>query len=187
MSNAPKFSVYRHALIALAALLLTACASEDFRLTDAAISGNPDAMWEDGQRAVIAGEGLVDRGEKRLAAGREQVREGEARIADGNKRVLQAKQDYIAAVARTGDASTPQQVQNESKQLQAIGKRWEGAISDIRDGNKLVDRGNKSIDQGQSEIREGRMLMEQGSTLMRNSQRTRRGEKLLPEPGSGTR
>ncbi|MEL7187126.1 MAG: hypothetical protein AAFN50_11940 [Pseudomonadota bacterium] len=170
----------------IAGLLAGGCANSGFKLNDAAISGNPDAMWEEGQRAVMTGESLVDKGEKRLADGRKQVRDGEAKIATGNKRVLQAKEDYIAATIAAGAATTPKQVEEESKRLRAIGKRWEVAIDEIRDGNRLVERGNKSIDQAHSEIREGRGLMAQGSTLMRNSQRSRLGEEMLPIPATDT-
>jgi hypothetical protein len=76
----------------------------------------------------------------------------------------------------------PKDVDAEAKRLRAIGKRWEGAIEEIKDGNTLVYKGNKSIDLRQSEIREGRALMESGSTLMRNSQRIRLGDEMLPLP-----
>lgn len=180
------FPRMRFIVIAAASLLAAACANSGFQLSDAALSGNPSAMWEEGQRAVTTGEGLVTKGENRLEDGRRQVRDGETKIATGNQQVLQAKEDYIAAATTSGGATTPRQVEDESKRLRAIGKRWEDAIDEIRDGNRLVDRGNKNIDQAQGEIREGRTLMEQGSTLMRNSQRARLGEELLPEPTTET-
>lgn len=150
------------------------------KLSDAALSGDPDAMWAEGQKAVASGEALVKKGEAQLTEGRKQVREGEAAIRAGNQAVLRARRDYQAAVAAAGSSSTPDEVAAEAKRLKNIGKRWEDAIDDIKDGNKLVEKGNKNIDEGQSEVRGGRRLMESGSNLMRNSQRTRMGEPLLP-------
>ncbi len=169
-------------LLAGALGMLAGCGGgAGLKLSDAALSGDPEAMWVEGQKTVASGEALVNKGEAQLAEGRQQVREGEAAIRAGNQRVLQARRDYQAAVAAAGGSATPADVAAEAMQLKNIGKRWEDAIDDIKDGNKLVDKGNKNIDSGQSEVRAGRRLMESGSTLMRNSQRTRMGEPLLPD------
>lgn len=163
--------------------LITACSSSNsWQPSDAALAGDPDAMWEDGQVAVQAGEELVSRGESRLADGRSEVREGEALINGGNTVVLQSRQDYQNAARVSGVAVTPAQVEDEAQRLRTIGRRWEDGIADIRRGNRLVDSGNENINQGQSEIQEGRVLIESGSTLMRNSQRIRLGDELLPSP-----
>lgn len=162
-------------------LLISGCASQsNFRLSDAALAGDPSAMWKEGQKSVDTGEALVANGENRLTAGRKQVREGEAMIRSGNQDVLLARNEYQDAAAAGGASLTPKQVAAEAKGLQIIGDRWEDSIKKIRRGNELVDKGNRSIDKGQSEIREGRALMESGSDLMRNSQRSRLGQKMLP-------
>lgn len=170
-------------ILLLAAILVSACAGgSKVRLSDAALSGDPSAMWAEGQKSVQTGEDLVSKGEKRLAEGRKQIRDGEVSIDAGNRQVRQERQNYQNAVLAGGRSSTPTEVDAEAKRLRAIGNRWEDAIDEIKKGNKLVDKGNKNIDRGQAEIREGRKLLEQGSTLMRNSQRARTGAKLLPVP-----
>ena len=63
-------------------------------VSDAALGGNPDAMWSEGQKVVIKGERLVDKGEKQLTEGRQQVRDGQALITEGNERVIQGRLDY---------------------------------------------------------------------------------------------
>ena len=169
----------------LVALALGACAGgSKVRLSDAALSGNPSAMWEEGQKSVQAGEALVSKGEKRLAEGRKQIRDGEAFIDTGNRQVRLERQNYQKAVLAGGQSTSPKEVEAEAKRLRAIGDRWEAGINDIKKGNNLVKKGNKNIDRGQAEIREGRQLLEQGSTLMRNSQRTKEGATLLPMPSA---
>lgn len=176
----PLRNAYGVTFLLASTMFFTGCASTG--PSDAALSGDPVAMWEDGQKEVTRGEKLVKSGDTRLAEGRKQVREGEALIDSGNAGTLRARQDYQDLALLTGKANSPDEVAKETKRLKAIGKRWEEAIDDIKDGNKLVSKGNKSIDRGQAEIREGRMLMDAGSTMMRNSQRTRIGEDLLPIP-----
>ncbi len=176
----------RAAFLVLASGLLNGCAGGSrVQLSDAALAGNPSAMWEDGQKSADTGEALVSKGEQRLATGRRQVLEGQEKIAAANLRVAQAREDYQSAVAATGGSSAPTDLQAEAKRLKAIGKRWEEAIDAVREGNNLVEKGNKNLDKGQSEIREGRSLMESGSTLMRNAQRTRMGDDLLPVKTEG--
>lgn len=148
----------------------------------AALAGNPDAMWTDGQKIVLEGEQAVQKGEKRVTEGRQQVRDGQAKITEGNERVIQGRLDYQSAVAAMGGSTSPKQVEAEVKRLKTIGDRWADAIDDIKDGNKLVEKGNKTIDAGQAKIRKGRAQIESGSTLMRNSQRIRLGEEQLSVP-----
>lgn len=166
-------------------LFLGACAGgSKLRLSDAAIAGDPSAMWEDGQQSVQTGEALISKGEKLLQEGRNQIRDGEAQIDAGNQRVRQARQDYQDAVLSAGGSTAPKADRAEAQRLRVIGKRWEDAIEEIKEGNRLVDLGNKNIDKGQKEIREGRQLLEEGSILMRNSHRSRLGDTLLPMPKS---
>lgn len=174
------------AFLVLAFGLLNGCAGGSrVKLSDAALAGNPSAMWEDGQKSVDTGEALVSRGEQRLATGRRQVLEGQEKIAAANLRVAQAREDYQSAVATMAESSTPKDLEAEAKRVKAIGKRWEDALGAIREGNNLVERGNKNLERGQADIREGRSLMESGSILMRNSQRTRMGDDLLPAKTGG--
>lgn len=169
----------------LVAMFVSACAGGSrLRLSDAALSGDPSAMWEEGQKSVQTGEELISKGEKKLEEGRKQIREGEALVDSGNKQVREERQNYQNAVLAGGRSNSPKEVEAEAKRLRAIGNRWEDAIDDIKQGNKLVDKGNKNIDRGQAEIRDGRKLLEQGSTLMRNSQRAKLGEDLLPMPAA---
>lgn len=163
------------------AVLVASCATAGTStLSDAALSGDPDAMWTEGQDLARKGERKVEKGEQRMADGRQQIRDGEAKIRDGSERVAKSRRDYENAVASAGDARTPKVVSDEAKRLKAIGKRWEDALDTIRAGNLLVENGNKSIETGRAEVREGRLMIESGSILMRNSERTRRGDELLP-------
>lgn len=171
----------------LLSLFVAGCSTTGDGLSDAALSGDPDAMATDGLRMNTEGSSLVQRGEKRLADGRKQVRDGEEMIQEGSDLVSKTRAEYRNAANAGGTASTPKAVEEEAQRLKKIGSRWEDAIDTIRDGNKLVDKGNKNIDRGQSEIREGRMLMERGSTLVRNSERARLGEELLPLPVESSR
>lgn len=185
MSMKNQMPLYKLGLLIAGLALVTACASTG--PSDAALSGDPSAMWEDGGEDVASGEKLVKNGENQLLEGRKQVREGEAMIARGSQGTLNARQDYQDAAKFTGKASTPDELAKEAKRLKSIGDQWEDAIDDIRDGNKLVTKGNRTIDRGQSEIRVGRALIEAGSTMMRNSQRLRLGEELLPEDQGAAR
>ena len=173
---------YAHAVGAMLFLWLVAgCAtSSATKLSDAALSGDPDAMWTEGQDLARKGERKIKKGEERMADGRRQIRNGEAKIRDGSERVAKSRRDYENAVASAGGAKTPKVVADEAKRLKAIGKRWEDALDTIRAGNLLVENGNKNIETGRTEVREGRLMIESGSILMRNSERTRRGDELLP-------
>ena len=173
---------YVHVAAALLVLwLVGGCETTNAtKLSDAALSGDPDAMWSEGQELARKGERKINKGEERMADGRRQVRDGEAKIRDGNERVTKSRRDYESAVASAGGAKTPRVVTDEAKRLKAIGKRWEDALDTIRAGNLLVENGNKNIETGRAEVREGRLMIESGSMLMRNSERTRRGDELLP-------
>ena len=161
--------------------LIAGCAtSTTTTLSDAALSGDPDAMWAEGKDLARKGERLIRTGNDRIADARAQIRKGEDKIRDGSERLSKSRSDYESAVASAGDAKTPNVVTDEAKRLKAIGKRWEDALETIRAGNLLVENGNKNIDTGRAEIREGRTLTESGSILMRNSERSRRGDDLLP-------
>lgn len=175
---------FKVAGIFFALLLLSGCTglSGTHEPSAAALKGDPDAMWADGLKAIEKGEPLVKDGESRLQEGRKQVREGEDMVRRGGTAVMQSRQDYQTAALAAGSASNPDGVKKEAKRLKAIGARWEDAIEQIKDGNKLVAKGNKNISRGQSEIRKGRALLESGSTLMRNAERIRLGEQPLPDP-----
>lgn len=165
-------------LAAVAVILATtACASTD--ASDAALAGDPQAMWAEGQKTVVKGEQMVAKGDKQLTEGRNKVREGENLIDAGNERMLQARQDYQSAASAVGASTTPDQVASEGKKLKDIGSRWEDAIDDVKTGNKMVTKGNKMISDGQLAVAEGRRMIESGSTMMRNSQRSQIGEELL--------
>jgi len=171
----------RIAATTLFVTLVAGCATAGTStLSDAALSGDPDAMWSKGQDLARKGERKIKKGEQRMADGRRQIRDGEAKIRDGSERVAKSRRDYENAVASAGDAGTPKVVSDEAKWLKAIGKRWEDALDTIRAGNLLVENGNKNIETGRAEVREGRLMIESGSILMRNSERTRRGDELLP-------
>lgn len=162
--------------------LASACASEPTtKANDAPVATNPNIMWEDGAKAVDTGEAMLTKGEKRLELGRRQVQEGEAKIRGGSERAEKAKLEYEQAAT---DGAAASNKQKHASTLRAIGLRWETAIQEIKDGNKLVANGNANLDRGESEIREGQLLMETGSVLMRNAQRSRLSLRLLPLPTS---
>lgn len=172
---------HSHFASLMLSLLLAGCATPGTpTLNDAALSGDPDAMWAEGQDLARNGERMIRRGEQRMADGRRQIREGEARIRDGSARVENSRREYENAVAGAGDTTTSTVAADEAKRLKAIGRRWEEALDTIRAGNLLVEKGNKDIEAGRAEVRDGRLMIESGSILMRNSERTRRGDELLP-------
>lgn len=158
--------------------IIGGCAGTSTTGSDAApMVSNRSAMWEDGAKAVDTGEAMVTKGEKRLELGRQQVRDGEARIRSGNEQSEKARLEHEDAASN--DSVTKQEQANA---LREIGSRWEKAIGEIKEGNKLVAKGKANIDRGESEVREGRSLMETGSILMRNAHRSRLGLSLLPLP-----
>jgi len=160
----------------------TGCASLGGNLvSDAALSGDPVEMWNDGKKAVKNGEELVLKGQKRVDGGRKMIKESQPKVDDATDEVLQARRDYQEAVNNTGGSTTPKQVAKESATLKKIGARWEDALAEIRKHNKRIDKGNDNVDKGQSEIRKGRKMIETGSLMMRNSQRLRLGDEILSE------
>lgn len=181
----PERSNYPKARMAAALLIVAsagACVNNAAsRPNDAPGVANTSVMWEDGARASDTGEAMLTKGEKRLELGRRQVRDGESKIREGTERVEKARLDYEHAVTA---GSLGSDTKEQARALRAIGLRWETAIQQIKDGNKLVAKGNANIDRGESEIREGRRLMETGSILMRNAHRSRLGQPLLPMPKS---
>ena len=182
MPNTRKQRVTAILGVVIPMLFLTACAADLGRsgISNAALVGDTEAMWKDGQQAVERGEALIAKGEKRLARGQKKIRDGEALISQGNSKVAQSRQDYQAAAAISGASSNPKEIEFEAKRLRAIGDRWQDAIDEIKEGNQLISKGTSEISAAQSEIREGRALVESGSTLMRNAQRKRLGVKPLP-------
>lgn len=167
-------------LILVMILGVSACATTNDGLSDEALSGDPTAMWADGQKLTVKGEEMIKRGESQIENGRKQIRDGDAKVQRGSDLVSSTRFEYQRAARGTGVATSPKDVAVEAKTLKAIGSRWEDAIDMIRDGNKLVDKGNKTVDQGQSTVRDGRAMVERGSVLMRNAERIRLGEDLLP-------
>jgi hypothetical protein len=169
------------AALVLCMCLIAGCAAPGgSKLSDAALSGDPDAMWVEGQELARIGERLIKKGEARMADARRQIRDGEAKIREGSEGVLKSRREYENVVNDAGDARTPKDVAKEAKTLKSIGKRWEAALDTIRAGNLLLENGNKNIENGRAEVREGRINIETGSILMRNSERSRRGDELLP-------
>lgn len=163
-----------------AGLLFVSCAgSQNPGLSDGTLSGDPEAMWKDGQKLTVQGESIVSAGEKLLAQGRKQISDGEAKVKRGSDLVSSIRVEYQTAARKGGTATTPKAVDDEAKALKAIGSRWEKAIKMIRDGNKAIDRGNEVVDEGHAEVRKGRGLVERGSILMRNSERLRLGQELV--------
>lgn len=172
--------IYPLGLLLIGLTLMAGCASTG--PSDAALSGDPVAMWEDGKLAVDRGEKLVKNAEQDLEEGRKLVREGESRIDRGNIDTLRARQEYQSAARASGSSLSPKELEKEIKRFKKIGNQWEDAIGEIKAGNKLVAKGNRLINSAQDSIREGRALMESGSTMMRNSQRIRMGSDILLQP-----
>lgn len=160
--------------------LLQGCALIGDGVSDAALSGNPEAMAKDGAKLNSRGSDLVKSGESRLVDGRKQVQDGEKMISNGSELVAKARLEYREIAGLSGDASTPDAVSSEARRFKKIGGRWEDAIEMIRDGNSLVTKGNENIERAQSDIRKGRQMMERGSALVRNSRRIQFDETLLP-------
>ena len=108
--------------------MVSGCAaSGKATLSDAALSGDPDAMWAEGQELSRKGERLVKKGEERMADGRAEVRKGEETIRKGSEDVTTSRRDYENAARSTGDAATPKAVASEAKRLktywQTLGRR----------------------------------------------------------------
>ncbi len=161
MPNTRKQRVTAILGVVIPMIFLTGCAADLGRsgISNAALVGDTEAMWKDGQQAVERGEAL---------------------ISQGNSKVAQSRQDYQAAAVISGASSNPKEIEFEAKRLRAIGDRWQDAIDEIKEGNQLISKGTSEISAAQSEVREGRALVESGSTLMRNAQRKRLGVKPLP-------
>lgn len=89
-------------------------------VSDASLSGNPDSMWDDGQKSVKDGEALIAKGEERVEEGRKLIRESQPRINEANDDVQKARRDYQDAVRKTGGSTTPKEVAKESARLKKI-------------------------------------------------------------------
>lgn len=177
------FALIRLEFLLAFILLLSGCASSmsNAKISDAALSGDSTAMWDDGQKLAKKGEEATAKGQEQVNKGRAKVRKGEEKVQKANTAMTRLRIEYQTAARQTGDATTPKAVKAEAKSLKEIGGRWEDAIDAIRDGNKMIDRGNEAVDKGQTTIRKGRKLLDEGSTLMRNSKRLELGVDLLED------
>ena len=118
------------------------------------------------------GEGLVRQAETTLKRGQDDVKRGEALVAGGRKAATKQRQEYLDALAKSGSADDPQSLEIEIQRLRGIGRLWQRAIQDIKEGNRLIDKGNKTIATARNDIRLGRELMERGSELAINRPNT---------------
>tara|TARA_R110001599_G_scaffold31766_3_gene105477 strand:- start:378 stop:899 length:522 start_codon:yes stop_codon:yes gene_type:complete len=170
----------KHTLpIILLAFLIAGCSStpklEDF-------TNNPNGMWDEGRRLSEKGEKLIMKGEETIEDSRIDANKGEALIQSGSDAITRARQEYTVEVSKIGGSANPKEVQFEAARLNAVGEKWEKAISNVEKGNDLLNKSRKKQAEGQEQIAEGRKLVERGSNFIRNSQRMRLDQPLLTLP-----
>ena len=138
--------------------VLVGCAAGFDRggVSEAALAGNTEAMWKDGQQAVARGEALIAKGEKRLAQGYKKIRDGEAAISQGNRKVAQARQEYQAAAAAAGASSAPDQVPHATRTHPLLRPAERGPIHRFQPPNgrvRLHFRGWRTGYRGRESVR----------------------------------
>lgn len=169
--------------ILAALMLLSTTVLASTRASEAALSGNPLVMFDEGRRILLKGEKRVAKAEKQLREGREMLREGEELIEKGDANVLRSRDSYAAHSRSRGLAVEPDAVEKESKRLKEISEDWEDALRDIRKGRKLEKKGQKKISSAQDDLREANALVDRGNTLIRNSELALQGEQVVdPTP-----
>tara|TARA_R110002073_G_scaffold270138_1_gene433442 strand:- start:310 stop:846 length:537 start_codon:yes stop_codon:yes gene_type:complete len=123
-------------------------------------------------------ESLIKKGEKLLRGAQDdledahdRIRKGESLIAKGNETVRDSRNQYRALANDTGRATDPDEVADEAKQFDKLADRWEDALDDIDDGEKLIKKGNKAANKAESRINEGRSLVASGKKLRSDTER----------------
>ena len=94
--------------------LTTACTSSNqFQVSQAALAGDPVAMWQDGQQAVRLGEAQVTRGEERIQNGERIIGDGETMVRDGTDLITVSRENYRLAARSFGRADSPDALREE--------------------------------------------------------------------------
>ncbi len=147
-------------------LTLTGCqsffSSNDYKTSD--------EKWLAGKELSEKGEKVVSEAQEGLKLARKTIRDGESMIQSGKDLIESSKLDYKAAIGSMGASVKPDQVKFEAKKLNDISTRWSQAVSDIKEGNKIIKKGNKMVKKNQSKVFKGREIIAKGSALMVDSQ-----------------
>ncbi|MCP5345898.1 MAG: hypothetical protein R3F41_02180 [Gammaproteobacteria bacterium] len=157
--------------------LTTACSSSArFQVSQAALAGDPVAMWQDGQEAVRLGESQVTRGEERIQDGERLIDDGETLVGNGNNLINVSRENYRLAVRDFGSADSPEELRTEVGELRDILRVWEEGLDLIARGNRRIEDGNEQIEEGRSVVFEGRNLIATGRNMMQSSEQMRQDE-----------
>ncbi|MBT8147030.1 MAG: hypothetical protein KJN90_09260 [Gammaproteobacteria bacterium] len=155
--------------------LTTACTgSRDWQASEAAMAGDPVAMWQDGQEAIRLGETQVSRGDERIQDGQREIREGESMVSEGNTLITRSREQYRVAARTSGGALTPEQLEDEAERLRRIASSWEEGLALINRGNRRINDGRERVTEGEAIVLRGQTLIESGRNLMQNSELMRR-------------
>ncbi|MEZ5490653.1 MAG: hypothetical protein R3F50_10085 [Gammaproteobacteria bacterium] len=156
---------------------LTACAtSPQFQASQAALAGDPVAMWQDGQEAVSLGEAQVARGEERVLRGQSIISDGETMVGNGTNLVNVSQDNYLLTVRDLGEAESPEELREEINKLREILNVWEEGEDLISQGNRRIADGNERIEEGRSIVFEGQNLVATGRNMIQSSEQLRRDQ-----------
>lgn len=165
---------------ALLLTLTTACStSPQFQASEAALAGDPVAMWQEGQQAVTLGEAEVARGEERVQSGERIVEEGEKLVNDGTNLVNVSGDNYRRAVRDMGEAESAEQLRQEINKLRDIMNAWQEGHNLISRGTRRIEDGNERVEEGRRIMFDGQNLMATGRTMMQSSEQLRQTQEAL--------
>jgi hypothetical protein len=174
-----RHSLKQFPVLALVCLTIGCSGSRDWQASEAALAGDPVALWQDGQEAIGRGEAQVDRGEERIQDGQRIVRDGESLVSEGNDLVTRSRENYRLASRTSGSALTPDQLEDEADRLRDIARVWENGLDLIDRGNRRINDGNERVAEGRAIVLQGQTLIDSGRNLMLNSEQIRREQEIL--------
>ena len=81
----------KYTLLLAVLCLVSGCASNNLKVSEAALSGDPAAQASEGARLNTEGAKLISEAEKQLAKGRKQVLDGEKMVRTGSDKAASAR------------------------------------------------------------------------------------------------
>lgn len=138
------------------------------RLSAATIEKN----MEQAESLIRKGEKLIRGAEEDLEDAHDKISKGESLVAKGKETARDSRNQYRVLANDAGQARNPDEVFAEAKKFDKLADRWEDALDDVEDGEKLIKKGNKESQKAESRINEGRSLVASGKKLRSDTERS---------------